>query len=109
MQETAALYGVSESSLYRALRQRARPRALNRVDRGVPRVLPRAQMERYCETVAALKIRTSNQKGRHLSTVQAIRLLEEHGVQTPDGLLRAPPAVLTRSTVNHYLRQWGFC
>ena len=40
--------------------------------------------------------------------MQAIRLLEEHGVQTPDGLLRAPPAVLTRSTVNHYLRQWGF-
>ena len=108
MQETAALYGVSESSLYRALRERARPRALNRSDRGVPRVLPQAEMERYCEVVAALKIRTSNKKGRHLSTVQAIRLLEEHGVETPDGLLRAPAALLARTTVNRYLKQWGF-
>ena len=37
MQETANLYGVSEQSLYRALAQRARPRALRRSDRGTPR------------------------------------------------------------------------
>jgi hypothetical protein len=108
MQETAALYGVSEASLYRALRARARPRAVNRADRGVPRVLPAAELERYCELIAALKIRTRNQKGRHLSTVQAIRLLEEHGVETPEGLVRAPPAVLTRTTVNRHLKQSGF-
>jgi len=40
MQETANLYGVSEQSLYRALAQRARPKALRRSDRGAPRVLP---------------------------------------------------------------------
>ena len=108
MQQTAALYGVSEDVLYRALRERARPKALNRSDRGVPRVLPQAELEHYCEVIAALKIRTSNKKGRHLSTVQAIRLLEEHGVETPAGLLRAPAAVLTRTTVNRYLRRWGF-
>ncbi|AFL72266.1 IS481 family transposase [Thiocystis violascens] len=108
IQQTAALYGVSEDALYRALRARARPKALNRADRGVPRVLPPAELEHDCEVIAALKIRTSNKKGRHLSTVQAIRLLEEHGVETPAGLLRAPAAVLTRSTVNHYLKQWGF-
>ncbi len=108
MQETAALYGISESSLYRALRERAQPKALQRTDRGVPRILPQAEFERFCEIIAALKIRTSNKKGRHLSTVQAIRLLEEHGVETPDGLLRAPVAVLTRSTVNRYLKQWGY-
>jgi hypothetical protein len=108
MQETAALYGISESSLYRALRQYARPKALQRADRGVPRILPEAEFERFCEVIAALKIRTSNKKGRHLSTVQAIRLLEEHGVETPDGLLRAPKNVLSRSTVNRYLKQWGF-
>jgi hypothetical protein len=34
MLETAALYGISESSLYRALRERARPKALQRADRG---------------------------------------------------------------------------
>jgi len=107
MRETAGLYGVSESSLYRALRERARPKALHRSDRGQPRVMPPAQMERYCEVVAALKIRTTNKKGRHLSTPEAIRLLEEHGIETPDGLLRAPKGVLTRSTVNRYLKQWG--
>jgi hypothetical protein len=108
MLETAALYGLSESSLYRALRERVRPKALQRADRGVPRILPQAEFERFCEVIAALKIRTSNKKGRHLSTVQAIRLLEQHGVETPDGLLRAPQAVLTRSTVNRYLKQWGY-
>lgn len=91
-----------------ALRERARPKALQRTDRGVPRILPQAEFERFCEIIAALKIRTSNRKGRHLSTVQAIRLLEEHGIETPDGLLRAPVAVLTRSTVNRYLKQWGY-
>jgi len=108
MQETAALYGISEGSLYRALRERARPKALQRADCGVPRILPQAELERFCEVIAALKIRTSNKKGRHLSTVQAIRLLEEHGVETPEGLLRAPQEVLTRSTVNRYLKQWGY-
>ncbi len=107
MQQTAALYGISESSLYRALRDRSRPTALQRADRGVPRILPQSKFERFCEVIAALKIRTSNKKRRHLSTVQAIRLLEEHGVQTPDGQLRAPKDVLSRSTVNRYLKQWG--
>jgi hypothetical protein len=108
MQETAALYGVSETSLYRALRELGRPKALQRADRGVPRILARAELERFCEVIAALKIRTSNKKGRHLSTVQAIRLLEENGIETRDGLLRAPKDVLSRSTVNRYLKQWGF-
>jgi len=107
MRETADLYGVSESAVYRALRERARPKALHRADRGQPRVMPPAQMERYCEVIAALKVRTRNQQGRHLSTPAAIRLLEEHGVKAPDGLLRAPTGVLVRSTVNRYLKLWG--
>ena len=74
MQETANLYGVSEQTLYRAIAQRARPRALRRSDRGTPRVLPQDKMEYYCELIAALKVRTSNKKGRHLSTGEAIRI-----------------------------------
>jgi hypothetical protein len=46
-------------------------------------------MEYYCELIAAIKVRTSNKKGRHLSTGEAIRLIEEFGVETPDGLVRA--------------------
>ena len=108
MRETAALYGVSEATLYRALREQVRPRALHRLDKGKPRVVPAAEMERYCEIIAALKVRTSNAKGRHLSTAQALRLLEEFGVETPDGVLQLPPNVLTIPTVNRYLKHWGY-
>jgi hypothetical protein len=108
MQETANWYGVSEQTLYRALAQRARPRALRRSDRGAPRVLPQAQMEYYCELIAALKVRTSNKKGRHLSTGEAIRLVEEFGIETPDGLIKAQKSMFKTTTVNRYLRQWGY-
>ncbi len=90
LQEIAALYGVSEPTLYRLLRQRSMPRALGRADRGVPRVLPHAELERYLELIAAVKLRTSNQKGRHLSTGEAVRLLEDYGLETPEGLVQAP-------------------
>jgi hypothetical protein len=106
--ETAELYGISEQSLYRALAKCRRPKALRRSDRGVPRVLPADQMEHYCELIAALKVRTSNRKGRHLSTPEAIRLIEEFGVQTPEGLVKVPPALLKSTTVNRYLRLWGY-
>lgn len=106
--ETAELYGVSEQSLYRALARGARPKALRRSDHGVPRVLPAEKMEYFCELIAAMKVRTSNRKGRHLSTPEAIRLIEEFGVHTPaGGLIKAPAALLKSSTVNRYLRQWG--
>ena len=45
-------------------------------------------MEYYCELIAAIKVRTSNKKGRHLSTGEAIRLIEEFGIETPDGLTK---------------------
>lgn len=105
---TAALYGVSRATLYRALRQQLRPGALRRADRGLPRKLPLAELERYCEIVAALKLRTTNKKGRHLSTARALELMERHGVETPDGLVRPPAGLLRRTTVNCYLRQWGY-
>jgi hypothetical protein len=79
MQETAHLYGISEQTLYRTLTQRARPKALRRSDRGTPRVVPQEKMEYYCELIAAIKVRTSNKKGRHLSTGEAFRLIEKFG------------------------------
>jgi putative transposase len=107
IQEMAAVYAVSEATVYRALQRRPSPRALRRVDRGTPKVLPADQLERYCEVIAALKLRTTNKKGRHLSTAEAIRLLEVYGVETPQGVVHAPPAVLKKSTVNYYLNHWG--
>jgi hypothetical protein len=104
----AALYGVSRATLYRALKQHPRPRALRRSDRGQPRKIPLSDLERYCEIIAALKIRTTNKKGRHLSTVRAIELIETYGIETPDGLVQPSRGLLRRSTVNRYLRQWGY-
>ena len=53
MRETATpVRCISEQTLYRALAERARPRALRRSDRGTPRVLPQDKMESYCEVIA---------------------------------------------------------
>ena len=106
VQASADLYGVSASTVYRALKDFLKPRAAHRVDHGTPRLMPKSELERYCELVAALKLRTTNKAGRHLSTKRAIELLEEYGVETGQGLVRAPQGVLTRSTVNEYLTRW---
>ena len=107
IQEIATLYGVSEHTIYRILREKNQLQENHRADRNIPRVMSKISLERYCEVIAALKIRTCNGKGRHLSTVQAIRLLEEHGIDTPDGHLQAPVGLLKKTTVNRYLKQWG--
>jgi hypothetical protein len=105
--DTATLYGVSPATVYRALRDFYKPKLVGRTDRGQSRRLPTAQMERYCELIAALKVRTTNRQGHHLSTARALELLEQYGVETPEGLIQAPPGVLTRATVDRYLRRWG--
>lgn len=102
----AELYGLSTSSVYRALKNFLKPRTTHRVDYGKPRVLPKAELERYCEIVAALKLRTTNKQGRHLSTQRAIGLLEDYGVETEQGMVRVAKGILTRSTVNEYLTRW---
>jgi hypothetical protein len=108
IEEIAQLYGVSVDTVYRALKSGTQLRSLRRVDYGTPRVMPKTSLERYCEVIAALKIRTSNRKGHHLSTTEAIRLLEEHGIHTADGHVQAPPGLLKPTTVNRYLKQWGY-
>ena len=107
IESCADLHGVSVDTVYRALRDQFRPRSLHRRDRGSPRHLTRREMERFCELIAAMKWRTTNLKGRHLSTGRAIELLIEPGIETPDGLVQVQPGLLTRSTVNRYLRAWG--
>lgn len=106
--EAAQAFNVSEPTLYRALAKRYRPQALLRADRGTPRLLPVEQLERYCELIAAIKVRTSNKKGRHLSTTESIRLIETFGIDTPDGHVRVRAGTLNKTTVNRYLRQWGY-
>jgi hypothetical protein len=63
VEETAGLYSISTDTLYRALRERAVPKPMGRCDQGVPRVMNAKDMERFCEAVAAIKVRTANRKG----------------------------------------------
>ncbi len=67
-----------------------------------------SQMNQYCELVAALKLRTTNKQGRHLSTSRAIELLEKYGVETAQGHIQAPAGLLNRVTVNRFLVRWGY-
>ena len=77
LQETAALYGVSEPTLYRLLRQRSHLRALGRSDRGVPRVLPPAELERYLELIAA------SERSLLRRQCEPDRIVERMGGHTP--------------------------
>jgi hypothetical protein len=108
MASTAGLYGVGRATLYRLLRGDRRPKDAHRSDRGCPRLMPAAEIERWCEIVAAMKVRTTNRKGRHLSTVRILQLLVAHGVDTPDGFEKLTVGKLTASTVNRHLRRLGY-
>src|ERR1700730_1626625 len=72
------------------------------------RAMPAHEIERLCEIVAAMKIRTTNRKGRHLSTVRVLELLEKHGVETPDGFLKLERGRITASTLNRHLSRLGY-
>ena len=78
----AELYGVSTTTVYRALQAFQKPHAAHRADHGKPRLLPQTELERYCKRIAALKLRTTNKNERHLSTGRAIELMEDYGVET---------------------------
>jgi hypothetical protein len=105
---TAQLYAVSRATLYRLLREDRRPTDAYRSDRGRTRAMPADEIERLCAIVAAMKIRTTNRKGRHLSTVRVLELLEKHGVETPDGFLKLENGRITASTLNRHLSRLGY-
>lgn len=108
LRSTYNLYGMSRATLYRLLRGERRPRDVHRSDRGRPRVMPSADIERWCEIVAAMQARTTNQKGRCLSTARALEILVEHGIETPEGLRKLDAGRLTASTLNRHMRRLGY-
>jgi hypothetical protein len=105
---TTELYGISRATLYRILRGERRPKDAERADRGRPRIMSATEIERWCEIVAAMKVRTTNKKGRHLSTVRVLELLEKHGVETPEGFQKLAVGQLTASTLNRHMRRLGY-
>lgn len=107
IQQAANLYGLSECSLYRQIRIINKPKSVKRSDAGIPRCLPADKMEQYCEIIAALKIRTMNKNGRHISTTMAIDLLESSGVESDYGFIKTQKGLLNKATVNRYLSMYG--
>jgi hypothetical protein len=108
VQRVADMFNISRSTVYRLLQTLRQPKGLRRHDRGKPRHLSEHDLTQYCEIIAALKLRTTNKQGRHLSTNRAIELLEEHGVQTPEGHVQPDKGLLKPTTVNRWLRTWGY-
>ena len=108
VEETCEVFGISASTLRRQLRNHQLPYLMFRSDYNQPRTLTEADMRRYCELVAALKLRTTSKKGRRLSTKACIGLLEKSGIETTEGLVKVEPGLLKLSTVSRYLTQWGY-
>jgi hypothetical protein len=108
IEEFSTVFGVTPSTVYRQLRKCVDFSHDKRKDFSRPRTISSDDLLMYCRLIAALKIRTSNKNNRHLSTPKCIELLEEHGVETVHGLVKAPIGLLKKSTVNRYLTQWGF-
>lgn len=108
IQETAQSFNISLSTVRRALKNYSRPHAAKRNDYNQPRNISKEEMIYYCELIAALKMRSTNRKGKHLSTPRAITILENHGVEIGNKKIVLPKKLLTKSTVNRYLKRLGF-
>ena len=64
-------------------------------------------MRSYLELIATLKICSTKRKGKQLSTPRAIWILEDHGVDVEGKRIMPPKGLLTKSTVNRYLKRLG--
>ena len=98
----AERYGVSVSTIYRALRSVEKVRSFNRKDRGKPRVIA---LMRFVRMVAYLKDQ-AKEEGRHLSTEGAVKLLEA-GLEINGKFVQAPKGRFKRTTINKYLKAIG--
>ncbi len=101
-------FGVCESTVRRQLRKHVLLNNTSRFDMNRPRVTSADEMLLYCQIIAALKLRTSNKKNKHLSTQTCITILEKHGVNLEQGLIKAPKGTLKKTTINRYLKNWGY-
>jgi len=108
VEEACEAFGVSASTVRRQLRTHQLPYLTRRSDYNKSRSLPEADMRRYCELIAALKLRTTSKKGRRLSTKACIGVLEKSGIETAEGLVKVESGLLKLSTVSRYLKQWGY-
>ena len=105
--ETAQTFNVSISTVRRALKNYKQPYSIHRADYNKPRKLSSEEMFYYCELIAALKKRSTNNKGKQLSTPKALEILENHGVTVAGKHIIIPKRALTKPTANRYLKRLG--
>ncbi|GGG06519.1 MULTISPECIES: DDE-type integrase/transposase/recombinase [Cysteiniphilum] len=106
--DTAAVFNISEDSVYRQLRalnlhQRERK---TRSDKGNSRILPEKELHYYCQIIAALKFASTNGNRHMLSTEECIRRLESGEVTVKNKIVTLSHGILKRSTVNNYLEKY---
>lgn len=107
IRETAETFNISFSTVRRAIKNYSQPRSIIRSDYNRPRKITKEEMLRYCELIAALKIRSTNRSGKQLSTPRAIEILENHGIDLESVRIISPKGLLTKPTVNRYLKRFG--
>jgi transposase InsO family protein len=107
IKEAAELYGVSLATVYRYLRKYNKLSTTTRTDYNHPRLIKYEEMQKYCKLIAALKLRSTNKRGRHLSNSACIRILEDFGIETGGELVKVRKGLLKTSTISFYLRRFG--
>jgi hypothetical protein len=107
IRDTAGVFNVSESTIYRQLKKlNIHPNnRKSRSDKGSVRILDQQGFYYYCQVIAALKIASSNQVYM-LSTQACIELLESGQVSIKNKNIQAPKGILKPSTINKYLNQY---
>ena len=104
---TPPLYGVSRATLYgRCSSTFAQSRSVVSIA-GKPRKLRRPRWSATARS-SPPEAADKQQEGPPSFDEPGHRMLEGDGVETPEGLVRLPPDMLTRTTVNRYLRDWGY-
>src|SRR5262245_60646686 len=106
VERTASIFNCSTKTVHRQLARLRGPRKYTRSDHLSPRGRTEADFKHWVELIAAVKLATRNQKGRHLSTARAIEMVEE-GVYIDDRFEQVPKGALRRSNCDRWMRQLG--
>jgi hypothetical protein len=108
IQETANIYNLAESTVYRQLKGLSihpdvrKPRK----DKGCIRILSQVEFYYYCQIIAALKIASCNKQSHMISTSACIKRLESGEVTIKGKQINVQKNVLKLSTINKYLIQY---
>lgn len=103
----AESYGVTTSTVYSLVKGVNSSRKQHK-NKGVPRWDDKDEFVSWIEIIAALKHRSMNKKGHHISTNQAIQIAEKGFRDARSGKwVQIPAGVLTRQTCNRWLKKLG--